>query len=205
MLIGMSFDKETIATYDRSPERFAEYFGGFGARVKDIDKAFELSGNPEAARVVEIGCGDGRDAVEIVKRAAWYEGFDPSKGLLELARERKLAGNFVEADALSYEFPENLDIVFAFASLLHVSRDDLQKTLGKVHDSLRDGGIMYLSLKRRAEYTAERQEDQYGGRQFYYYDQPTVLAAAGNDYRRVHRGRQIRGGTRWLTLALQKV
>lgn len=55
----------TTNTYDESAEALAEFFKGIGPRTSYIDLAFKLIGYKEHARVVEIGCGDGRDATEI--------------------------------------------------------------------------------------------------------------------------------------------
>lgn len=76
----MNYTKTTIATYDNSAEELAEYFRSIGPRIQDLEKGLSLAGaNKGTARVVEIGCGDGRDAREIIKRVDWYEGFDPPK------------------------------------------------------------------------------------------------------------------------------
>lgn len=105
--------QQTIDTYNKSAIALAEYFRGIGSRTTDIDKAFALCGEPKSAQVVEIGCGDGRDAKEIVKRAGWFLGFDVSEELIKLARELVPTGKFEVADATKFTFPENLDIVFA--------------------------------------------------------------------------------------------
>jgi len=59
-----------------------------GARIEDIERAIQLSGANDEASVVEIGCGDGGDAAEIIPRVPSYLGVDPSVGLLEIARKR---------------------------------------------------------------------------------------------------------------------
>ncbi len=133
----MDWQAETITTYDDSAQRLSEFFKGFGARVLDIEHGMQLAGADDTARVIEIGCGDGRDATEIIKRVGWYEGFDPSEGLLQIARARLPDTSFVKADAISYEYPENLDVIYAFASLLHLSKEDLPKVFDKASESLR--------------------------------------------------------------------
>lgn len=201
----MAAHEQTIATYDQSPEEFAEMFRGIGSRKADVDRAFELAGNPTDARVVEIGCGDGRDAEEITKHTPNYVGIDPSKGLLKLARLRQLSGTFVESDALSFEYPQQLDIAFAFASLLHVTKEDLALVFSKLHASLRDAGIAYVSLKERDSYQTELQHDEFGDRLFYYYDVPTVEKAAGSGFQTIYEAHQLIGKTNWFELALQKI
>lgn len=199
-----NWDARTIETYDRSAEQLAEYFAGIGPRVADIERGLGLAGVGSTAKVVEIGCGDGRDAVEIVPRVASYEGVDPSAGLLELARKKLPDVSFVLADALTYKYPTNLDVIFAFASLLHVDIDGMGDALDYASAALRPGGIYYMSLKEREVYTQELQTDQYGERMFYYYTPEIIELQAGFGFDPVYVDHQQVGSTQWFTLALQK-
>lgn len=201
----MDWNAQTIQTYDKSAQALAEYFRGIGARVEDIKLGLELAGTPQNARVVEIGCGDGRDAQEIIKRVSWYEGFDPSKELLKIARDKLPGTSFVEADALTYTYPANTDIVFAFASLLHVNKTDFKTALEKVASSLRAGGLFYISLKEREVYTEEAKKDEYGERMFYYYNPGLIKDLSSELFLSVHEAHQQVGKTDWFTIALKKV
>jgi trans-aconitate methyltransferase len=201
----MDWDAKTIATYDNSAEALAEYFKGIGARVTDIELGLSLASAVKKAKVVEIGCGDGRDAVEIIKRVGWYEGFDPSKSLLEIAKQRLPEGSFVLADALSYNYPPNTDVIYAFASLLHVNKTNMPKVFEKATQSLRQGGLFYISLKERDGYQEDVKKDTYGERMFYYYDVDTIKEIAGDAFTAVHEDHQVHGNTDWFTLALKKV
>lgn len=201
----MDYKALNIETYNKSAAQLAEYFKGIGPRVKDIEMGLSLAGSPSKASVVEIGCGDGRDAKEIVKRVDSYIGVDPSEKLLEIARKNIPDGNFVCADALSFDYPENIDVIFAFASLLHVSRTELPQVFQKISDSLRIGGILFLSLKERDQYEEEIKNDEYGSRMFYYYNVALINELAGNAFEEVHQDHQTIGKTNWFTLALKKV
>jgi SAM-dependent methyltransferase len=195
---------QTIDTYNKSAKELAEKFRGIGARTDDIELALDLAGVGKDARVVEIGCGDGRDAEEIVQRVAWYEGVDPSDGLLDIAKSRLPETLFITATATSYDYPDNLDVVYAFASLLHVDREDLKSVFSIVALALNEGGIFYISLKERSEYTEELQEDQFGTRTFYYYNPAVIKEIAGESFESVHEGHQTIGSTDWFTIALKK-
>lgn len=201
----MDWNAQTIKTYNKSAKALAEYFRGIGARTKDIDLAFKLSNSDNRARVVEIGCGDGRDALEISRRTDYYEGFDPSIKLLELAKVKVPSGSFVHADALTYKYPKSVDIIFAFASLLHVNKKDLSKVIKKVHSSLKKDGIFYVSLKEKAKYAEEVKKDEYGERMFYFYNPAIIKDIAGGLFNAVYEGRQKIGNTNWFTIALKKV
>lgn len=201
----MNWNDQTIKTYDDSAEELAGYFKGFGARTEDIERGLQLAGaGANNAQVVEIGCGDGRDAEEIVRRTAWYEGFDPSQGLLDIARKRLPETSFIQADALTYDYPEKLDVIYAFASLLHVNRTDMTTALSNAATALKDGGILYLSLKERPSYQEEAKNDQYGSRMFYYYNPAAIQEVMHDSLKIVYEDHQTIGHTDWFTLALQK-
>ncbi|MDL2341964.1 MAG: class I SAM-dependent methyltransferase [Patescibacteria group bacterium] len=200
----MEWHEKTLQTYNTSAEQLAEYFQGIGPRTDDIERGLTLAHGADDARVVEIGCGDGRDAVEINKRVGWYEGVDPSASLLAIARQRLPNASFVEAHATSYTYPQRLNAIFAFASLLHVSRDILPAVFMKGHEALTDGGIYYISMKERPEYTEEVKNDDYGQRMFYFYNSNDVKRLAGPGFKPVYETHQTIGHTDWFTLALEK-
>lgn len=140
-------DNKTITTYDTSARELAVYFAGIGSRLELIKKALELAGSPADAVVVEVGCGDGRDAADIVPLVKTYEGFDPSRELIKLAQQRLPQASFTVADALSYGYPENVDVIYGFASYLHLNREDFRSACLKAQEALRDGGVLFMTLK----------------------------------------------------------
>lgn len=204
----MNHSDLTIKTYDDSADQFdlhfSDYFGQ-GPRISDIKKGLELVGKNQPVRVVEIGCGTGRDAKEIVKLVDWYEGFDPSKGLLEVAKNKVPGASFVLADALSYIYPKDLDIIFAFASLLHIDRENLEKVFPKALESLRSGGIFYISLKEADEYKEALKTDRFGDRMFYYYNPKIIVDMAGDDFELIYEDHQQIGTAKWFNIALKKI
>jgi SAM-dependent methyltransferase len=199
-------DDLTIATYDKSAKALAAYFAGIGPRISIIQEALVLAHNPKDAHVIEVGCGDGRDAEAIVPHVSWYEGFDPSAGLLELARKRLPGVSFVQADALSYHYPTDLDVVFGFASYLHLNRKDFAAACHKAAQSLRSGGILAITLKERDSYQEELVEDVFGKRWFYYYDEATVEKLLAQEFEIVKLEHQIlkRKTAKWLVVMAKK-
>lgn len=200
-------DNITIETYDRSAKELAEYFAGIGSRLEIIEAALELTAQKNTAKVVEVGCGDGRDAADIVPRTAWYEGFDPSIGLIELARKRLPGVSFVKADALSYRYPQNIDVIFGFASYLHLNREDFRAACKKAADSLRSGGLLVITLKEREQYEEELVEDEFGKRLFYYYDEETVRDCIDSEFEVLRLEHQTlkRKTAKWLLVVLRKI
>jgi SAM-dependent methyltransferase len=197
----------TVNTYNKSALELAEYFRGIGPRTKDIKLAVELAGNPQHPHILEIGCGDGRDAKELVQLTPFYKGFDISEELIKLARQHVPSGNFEVADAVSYEYPsDTYDVVFAFASLLHLDQAEVSTVLARVCEALKPGGIFYISLKLAPAYKQEVKNDKYGQRMFYFYNPAIIKELAGTQYEVVSEdgGFITVGNTEWFEVALRK-
>jgi trans-aconitate methyltransferase len=204
----MSSDNQTIQTYDNSADQIAAHFKQYkdGVAREEIDLSFKLARSPAAARVIEIGCGAGKEATEIIKRAGWYEGFDPSEKLLAIARSQNPGASFVNADALSYSYPNNIDIVFALASMLHLNKEDFAATCEHIVHCLRPGGVLCMTLKEADDYTEQLQEDTFGTRLFYLYTPSLVRELAGPSFKQVHESHRTAGPEqkRWMSLILAK-
>lgn len=204
----MSVDHRTIETYDKHAKEFATYFRSIKTgRKEDVSKAFELLGSRHSSRVIEVGCGDGRDAKLILEYTQEYTGFDPSIKLLELAQKNLPGVDFVVSDAVGFEYGENVDIVFAFASLIHINMDDMKKVFTKVHNSLNSGGILYLSLKGSDSYHEFIQEGKHGERLFYFYHPSEIREIAQSRFEEVFfkEGFVTNGAKNWFEIALKKI
>lgn len=198
----MNKKTQTIQTYNNSAKSLAEKFDYLGARINDIKETLELVKimNPN---VLEIGCGNGRDAEEIVKYTNNYLGIDISEKLVELARRKVANGNFEVADIEGYKFPEGLDIVFAFASLIHVPIKSLQMILGDICLSLNEGGAVRLSMKYAHRYMEATKEDEFGVRTYYLYSKSDIESLATGFIILKNELHNLQG-QEWLEIILQK-
>ncbi|MBP6881292.1 MAG: class I SAM-dependent methyltransferase [Candidatus Pacebacteria bacterium] len=195
-------DKETIATYDRAAKAYAEKFAGIGPRVSDIEVALAAFGK-ENPQVLELGCGDGRDAVEICKRTDNYFGIDASKEMVMLAREKVPNGTFSVENIDTFPFTAPVDVIFAFASLLHVPKEVFERVLQKAYVTIPSGGIFYLSLKEGRYTGAEVVKDEWGERLFYYYEEGDIRDMA-QEYEIMFLEKYLIGHTKWIRAMLRK-
>ena len=203
----MTWKQKTVDTYNKSAKELAEYFRGIGSRKGDIQRAIELSDATENPVILEIGCGDGRDAKEVVKFTDNYKGFDISEELIKLANEHVPTGEFEVADAVGYNFQKGLDIVLAFASLLHLDKNEVKDVLDKAHEARNPGGVFFISLKYRPSYQEEVKKDKFGERMFYYYNPDFIKGLAGENYEVVYKdgGFITTGNTEWFEVGLKKL
>ena len=101
---------------------------------------------PKNARVLDVGCGSGRDSKAFMDRGFDVISFDASEEMC------KRASAYIGREVLNMRFEEisfdnKFDGIWACASLLHVSKEKLPEILGKLRASLKDGGVMYASFK----------------------------------------------------------
>jgi 2-polyprenyl-3-methyl-5-hydroxy-6-metoxy-1,4-benzoquinol methylase len=72
-------------------------------------------GNNKSARILDIGCGTGRHALELTRRGYRVTGIDLSEAMLARAREKALRENlkidFRKGDARHLDFFEEFDLV----------------------------------------------------------------------------------------------
>ena len=145
----MDKNQLTIKAYDDNFQHYSDKFDDYGVRVEDIDRAIKLN-ESGSLRALELGCGNGRDAEYIVKKVGEtnYTGIDASKELLKIAQDRLPKVDFRLQDMREVDVsPETYGIVFAFASLLHVNREETVEILKKCHKSLKNGGVLYITTK----------------------------------------------------------
>ncbi|EOI5728860.1 class I SAM-dependent methyltransferase [Cronobacter malonaticus] len=101
---------------------------------------------PAGARVLDAGCGSGRDALAFRQMGYEVEAFDACDELVALARAHcglpVKEMTFSELDAV-----ERYDGIWCCASLLHLSHDELPNAMQKLSAALKPGGVWYLSFK----------------------------------------------------------
>ena len=194
--------RQTVNTYNRNAEALANKFDDLPVRLSDIDETFDLvkKKNP---KVLEIGCGNGRDAVEICKRTNDYLGVDISEKLIRLARKKVPQGKFEVADIETFAFPPNLNIIFAFASLVHSPKEALSRTFDEIHDALDSGGVFRLSMKWNDRYSEVTKEDEFGIRTYFFYSLEDIKELGRGFVTIKNELLELRGQT-WLEVLFQK-
>ena len=101
---------------------------------------------PKGGRILDAGCGSGRDSLNFQQHGYSVEAFDAS---LEMCR---FASSLIAQPVSQKTFDEvdwvaEFDGVWACASLLHVRRQDIDLAVERLIRSLRQGGVMYVSFK----------------------------------------------------------
>ncbi|MDD5627127.1 MAG: class I SAM-dependent methyltransferase [Patescibacteria group bacterium] len=101
-------------------------------------------------RVIDIGCGSGKDALLFIKNKFDYIGIDASSGLLHEARKFVKSGKFILMNFYKLKFPQNhFDGFWAAASLLHIPKRRVAKVLRAIRKIIKSQGIGFIALKEK--------------------------------------------------------
>lgn len=135
-------DAATLAFYAReAPDYIASGPGGVSRHLHAFLKLV-----PPGGKVLELGCGGGRDSAEMLKL-----GFDvlPTDGVPEMARKAEERLGIPVQVMLFHELERvnEFDAVWAHASLLHAPLDALPGILSRIYRALKPGGHHFASYK----------------------------------------------------------
>jgi SAM-dependent methyltransferase len=138
-------------------------------------KAF-VSYLPQHAKILDIGCGPGRDAKYFTELGFHVTGIDISEKMIELAHQNVPAASFEVMDTEEMQFqPASFDAVWASASLLHVPKDKFVNVLKQIRNIVKDDGTIYISMKQGDGEALEDDARYDGAQKFWSYYQKEEL------------------------------
>ena len=146
----MSTDRDTVQSYDSAAAEYAVEAASMPAWVAEEIDAFVIELG-DWGRVLEIGSGGGRDALELERRGISVRRTDISKGFVELLREGGFEADLLDPLTDPLGDPRHpgipYDGIWACACLIHVARQDLPIVLARLADATRTGGRLHVSVR----------------------------------------------------------
>ena len=136
-------DSTTMEYYQQFPDEFFD-----STVLADVSELYGhfLKYIPEHGKVLDFGCGSGRDTKEFLDMGYSVEAIDGSSEMCIRASE--YTGIDVKCmDFFDLNEESKYDGIWACASLLHVGRDRLPEIFEVLRKSIAQGGILYASFK----------------------------------------------------------
>ncbi len=142
--ITQAFGKsKTLTYYEENAELFVK--GTQDVEFLDVQNRF-ASYLPSQGRILDFGCGSGRDTKFFLDKGFAVDAVDGSERLCEIASKstgipvrRMLFGEL--------DVHETYDGIWACASILHLPKSELKSVLGKMLRATKPGGYIYTSFK----------------------------------------------------------
>ena len=139
----MGSDKNTLDYYNSKAKEFVS--GTVDVAFTEIQDLF-IEYIPAGGKILDFGCGSGRDTKYFISRGYDVYATDGSEELCKIASEytgiQVKQMLFEELDEV-----EEYDGVWACASILHVAKKQLPDIIKKIAIATKKGGIVYTSFK----------------------------------------------------------
>lgn len=147
----MNIDRFTLNYYNKNAHVFTE--GTINVNFSYTQNKF-LEKLKEDSTILDFGCGSGRDTKYFLEKGYTVDAVDGAKELCKLASE------YTRIEVKNMFFQElsevdKYDGIWACASILHLSLDELIDVLNKMMIALKDNGIIYTSFKY-GDFSGER-------------------------------------------------
>ncbi|HLD10703.1 MAG TPA: L-histidine N(alpha)-methyltransferase [Candidatus Nanoarchaeia archaeon] len=104
-----------------------------------------ISKLPKKARVLDAGCGTGRDAKYLQEEGLEVLAVDVSEEMLKEAKEKNLKTK--QLDLTKEKTEEKFQGIWCMALISELSNEEAQKVINNFQEMLDDRGILYLSMK----------------------------------------------------------
>lgn len=136
---------KTIETYDTTAAQWAKSHAIVNEWKWAADRLHKYL---PSGSVLEVGCGGGRDAAELIKRGYDYYGIDASAGMVGVARQEVPAGVFEQRSVYDLvSLGKTFDAFWACAVLLHIPRSRIDEAFEAIKSQLKQDAIGVISIK----------------------------------------------------------
>jgi len=157
--------EKTIETYEALAEDFTREHSDIN-EIKPVADYFIR--NLKGRKVLDIGCGPGRDSKYFSENGLDVTGIDATANFIKIASKNAPRAKFIKMDMRSLDFPENsFDGIWACASFLHIPKAEAEKTLLGFRRILRPEGLLYVSVKQGTEEKVLEKEEYRGRTKFF--------------------------------------
>jgi ubiquinone/menaquinone biosynthesis C-methylase UbiE len=175
--------EKTIKAYNETVEEYYKNTKGLKSSIEAAHKFAAIL--PKNARILDAGCGPGRDAQIFAEKGFKVVGIDLAEKMIEFAKKLVPKAEFKVMDFRKLDFEDNsFDAIWFSAALLNVKKEDAAKTLSEMHRVLKPGGLMFLKVKK-GKGEGWQKDKRYGDnvrKYFSYYSQEEIkqkVASAG--------------------------
>ncbi|WP_138304112.1 class I SAM-dependent methyltransferase [Agathobacter rectalis] len=134
----------TVCFYNKNAYEYSK--GTMDIDMTELYNEFEEH-LPPRARIMDLGCGSGRDTKHFLLKGYTVTAVDASEKMCEIASiYTGITVENIRIEEISLQ--DEFDGIWANASLLHIPKMSMREALQKCITALKQNGILYASWKR---------------------------------------------------------
>jgi SAM-dependent methyltransferase len=140
-----NYKEETINHYNQNAKKLSEKFKDLMdlSRRNEFPKFIELL---KGKKILDLGCGAGDHSLYFKEKGLDVVSIDISEKMIELCKEKGIDAKIMDIENLQFE-NKTFDGIWSVTSLLHVPKSKIKDVIKKLHDILKDDGILYVCVK----------------------------------------------------------
>ncbi|MDO8470718.1 MAG: class I SAM-dependent methyltransferase [bacterium] len=138
-------DERTIETYNKMAGEYDAEVADFWERFPRTFVDAFAENVRKNGKVLDVGSGSGRDALILQKMGFDVVCIDASEAMIRLTTEKGLTSVLADFNSIPFE-NDSFDGVWAYTSLLHVQKTDVQKPISEIYRVLKGRSILGLGL-----------------------------------------------------------
>jgi SAM-dependent methyltransferase len=134
---------QAVKVYDKIAQ---DYNKEFYNHSEYVDEFLDLI--PKNGKILDVGCGAGRDSGYMSSKKFKIIGLDLSQEMLTIAKQNAPCVEFRLKDIRKLDFCSNsFDGILASCSLIHIPKKDVPNLIRNFYKILKAEGIIYIALQ----------------------------------------------------------
>lgn len=136
---------KTIEAFNKFAEQYSD-FSFLNLLQYELNRFIALM--PQNGKILDVGCGSGRDVQYFLDYNLEPIGVDASEKLIQEAQKRVPDGSFEKMDMLDLKFEQRtFDGVWALDSISYIEKKIIPKLLKEFNKVLKPNGILFVSVR----------------------------------------------------------
>lgn len=192
----------SVKFYDENANKF--FNDTVNADMSVIYKIFEDNLFIKTGEILDLGCGSGRDSKYFKDRGYTITAIDLSPILAKKA-SKYIEQEVIVEDMRNLNYQEKFIGIWACASLLHLTENEILETIKKCHRAMKKDGILYMSFKYG------EQNFEKDGRKFSCFTRKkilTLIEGLGLECKSIFKTNDVRigrGNEKWINIFMKKI
>jgi predicted TPR repeat methyltransferase len=138
-------NKAIVEAFNKFAEQYADFTFTNNILQYELNRFISLI--PKNGKVLDLGCGSGRDVQYFLDYDLNPVGVDASENLIEEAKKRVEIGEFKVMDIVNLDFKEEFDGVWAQDIISYIGRNEINGVFSRINLSLVKKGMFFLSVR----------------------------------------------------------